>query len=49
VGILDGKDRILHASGWVRWDLFDENGITHLKSGQLTHKLTGIKRYIIEK
>jgi hypothetical protein len=49
VGILDGKDKIIHASGWVRWDHFDENGITNIKTGQLTHKLTGIKRFIIEK
>jgi hypothetical protein len=49
VGILDGKDKIIHASGWVRWDYFDEKGITNIKTGQLTHKLSGIKRFIIEK
>lgn len=49
VGILDGKDKIIHASGWVRWDQFDEKGITNSKTGQLTHKLSGIKRFIIEK
>ncbi len=49
VGILDGKNKIIHASGWVKWDHFDENGITNTESGELTHKLAGIKRFISEK
>jgi hypothetical protein len=49
VGILDGKNKIIHASGWVRWDQFDEKGITNTETGLLTHKLSGIKRFISEK
>jgi hypothetical protein len=49
VGILDGKKKIIHASGWVKWDYFDEKGITNTETGHLTHKLLGIKRLISEK
>jgi gamma-D-glutamyl-L-lysine dipeptidyl-peptidase len=44
VGILDGKGKIIHASGHVRTDSITEQGIIHSVSGDLTHKLTKIKR-----
>ncbi len=44
VGILDGEGKIIHASGHVRSDSFTTEGIVHSKSGELTHKLTKIKR-----
>jgi cell wall-associated NlpC family hydrolase len=47
VGILDGRNKIIHASGWVKWDHFGENGITNIETGSLTHKLEGIRRFII--
>jgi len=44
VGILDGNGKIIHASGHVRIDELSTEGIVHAKSGELTHKLTKIKR-----
>lgn len=44
VGILDGKGSIIHASGHVRTDYITEQGIIHLNSNELTHKLAKIKR-----
>jgi hypothetical protein len=44
VGILDGKGSIIHASGFVRIDPFNKEGIIHSDTGQLTHKLHSIKR-----
>jgi len=44
VGILDGMSSIIHASGFVRKDLFTPEGIIHSQSGKLTHKLYAIKR-----
>lgn len=44
VGILDGKGGIIHASGHVRIDKITEEGIIHINSNVLTHKLTKIKR-----
>lgn len=45
VGILIHLDRILHASGRVRSDRFEESGIIDIDSNQLTHKLIIIKRW----
>ena len=44
VGILDGEGKIIHASGHVRKDTVTPAGIVHSKSGELTHKLSKIKR-----
>lgn len=44
VGILDGKGSIIHASGFVRKDLFTPEGIIHKETGSLTHFLHSIKR-----
>jgi len=45
VGILLDKHEIIHASGKVRIDLLDKEGITHKVTNQRTHRLTLIKRY----
>ncbi len=45
VGILLGPDRIIHASGKVRIDLLDEEGITNAETGKRTHKLNSIRRF----
>ncbi len=44
VGILSAKDEIIHASGWVRSDLFDEKGILVESSGLYSHHLACIRR-----
>jgi gamma-D-glutamyl-L-lysine dipeptidyl-peptidase len=44
VGIADGNGSIIHASGMVRIDRLNENGIVHANSGELTHTLHSIKR-----
>ena len=44
VGILDGIGKIIHASGHVRTDSITKQGIIHSITGDLTHKLTKIKR-----
>lgn len=44
VGILLGKDQIIHASGKVRIDKLDHQGIYNSDLGQYTHKLRIIKR-----
>lgn len=46
VGILLGNQKIIHASGKVRIDGFDNNGIYNEELKQYTHKLFGIKRLI---
>lgn len=46
VGILDDEGHIIHASGHVRMDLMTEEGIRHSESGELTHNLAAIKRWI---
>ncbi|MDB2657037.1 C40 family peptidase [Crocinitomicaceae bacterium] len=45
VGILDNEGHILHASGHVRRDLFTKDGIVHNEHGDITHKLSIIKRW----
>jgi len=46
VGIYFGNDWILHASGSVRIDLFDEKGVYNDDIKEYTHKLKGIKRIL---
>ena len=44
VGIALDNKQIIHASGKVRIDILTNEGIKHIKSGQLTHRLHSIKR-----
>jgi len=44
VGMMIGNDRIIHASGIVRIDRIDQQGIYNEKLGTYTHKLRVIKR-----
>lgn len=44
VGMLMGKDEIIHAHGYVRVDTFEKEGITRKIDGVLSHKLFQIKR-----
>jgi len=45
VGIILNDNQVIHASGKVRIDTVDENGICNLESGECTHKLKLIRRY----
>jgi gamma-D-glutamyl-L-lysine dipeptidyl-peptidase len=47
VGIVAGKNQILHASGSVRFDTLDEQGIFNREMNVHTHSLHSIKRIII--
>ena len=44
VGICTGPDALLHASGEVREDPLDVQGIRHAVTGERTHTLCGIRR-----
>ncbi len=44
VGMMIGNDRIIHASGLVKTDRIDQQGIFNEKLGGYTHKLRVIKR-----
>jgi cell wall-associated NlpC family hydrolase len=44
VGMLIDKERIIHASGYVRIDTLSETGIHSTQSGELTHVLARIQR-----
>jgi len=46
VGILDGAGNIIHASGKVRKDTFDQQGIFNNRLGKYTHNLRVIKRIV---
>lgn len=46
VGILLNSQGIIHASGWVKIDSIDSNGIISSQTGEYTHKLRIIKRLI---
>jgi cell wall-associated NlpC family hydrolase len=46
VGILLDKDHIIHASGKVRIDAIDKNGITNSITGKRTHQLKAIRRFL---
>ncbi|NND76807.1 MAG: C40 family peptidase [Flavobacteriales bacterium] len=45
VGLLLSQNEIIHASGKVRSDKFNNEGIEHSDNGELTHRLHSIKRY----
>jgi len=45
VGILLNSTQIIHASGKVRIDTLDEQGIVNSDNGKRTHQLHSIKRY----
>ena len=45
VGIMLGTDEIIHASGKVRIDKIDNQGIINAETGARTHKLRIVKRY----
>jgi gamma-D-glutamyl-L-lysine dipeptidyl-peptidase len=45
VGILLNEHEIIHASGKVRIDKIDNQGITNVNTGERTHQLRIIKRY----
>jgi hypothetical protein len=45
-GIICGKDKILHASGFVRIDNLDTTGIYNKEIEQYTHKLRIVKRLL---
>ena len=46
VGMICGKDKILHCSGFVRIDNLDSTGIYNKQLEQYTHKLRIVKRLI---
>ena len=46
VGMMIGNDRIIHASGMVRIDRIDQQGIFNKELGQYTYKLRVIKRIL---
>lgn len=46
VGILADTSKIIHASGWVKIDNIDSQGIISSENGEYTHKLRVIKRII---
>jgi len=46
VGIVDNQKRIIHASGKVRTDFLNEEGIIHAESSVCTHNLKMVKRMI---
>ena len=46
VGIMLSTDRIIHASGKVRIDPIDDQGIYNAELGRYSHQLRIIKRFI---
>lgn len=46
IGILINNDKIMHASGWVKIETIDSNGIISNENGQYTHQLRAIKRVL---
>ena len=46
VGIICGKDKILHACGYVRIDMLDTTGIYNKQIEQYTHKLRIVRRLL---
>ncbi|HYC87536.1 MAG TPA: C40 family peptidase [Chryseosolibacter sp.] len=45
-GIVIEKDRIVHASGRVRVDHFDERGIMNMETKSYTHELSHVRRIL---
>lgn len=48
VGILLESNQIIHASGKVRLDSLQEEGIIHSETKQLSHRLSHLKRILID-
>lgn len=46
VGMLINREEIIHASGQVRIDKIDSMGIVHSATGERTHRLRTIKRFL---
>jgi hypothetical protein len=46
VGVICGKDKILHASGFVRIDTLDSTGIFNKQLEQYTHRLRTVRRLL---
>ena len=46
VGLLLNQNQIIHASGKVRIDKLDEQGIINSETGKRTHRLHSIRRLI---
>ena len=44
VGLISGPNTIIHASGRVREDLFEAQGIVHTQTSSMTHQLITIQR-----
>jgi len=47
VGILLNSHQIIHASGWVKIETIDSQGIISEQTGEYTHKLRVVKRMIL--
>lgn len=45
VGIILAGSQIVHASGKVRLDVIDENGIINTETGKRTHELHSVRKY----
>jgi cell wall-associated NlpC family hydrolase len=45
VGILLNRNQIIHASGKVRIDKIDEEGIINIRADKRTHQLHSMKRF----
>lgn len=45
-GILLAENKIIHASGKVRVDVLTEQGIQHIETRMITHKLSAIRRIL---
>ena len=46
VGIITAELNIIHASGEVRIDKLNEEGIEHIETGEITHKFSHIQRVV---
>lgn len=46
VGLLLNSHQIIHASGWVKIDTIDSQGIISTQTGEYTHKLRVVKRLL---
>ena len=46
VGILTSREKIVHASGEVRIDGLSEEGIIHSVTGELTHVMSHLRRFL---
>lgn len=45
VGVLNSRDTVLHASGWIREDRFDKKGIYRDEFEEYTHSFHSIRRW----